>query len=384
LYEWYNVLLKNTDLTKDDVVKKITDSITLPCKNDKEKVKNIFNYVKNNIAYLAYEDGLGGYVPREASLVCKRKFGDCKDMANLIFSMAQSINLPVYRTWIGTRDIPYQFSDFAAPFCANHMIATYINKTDTVFLDATGKFHPFGLPTAMIQGKEAFIGLDKQNYLLTKVPYIISANNTTLDSVTLTLTNTKNIIGSGKYKINGYGKIDLLTLFSNNSVKWQKNYLQGVLEKGNNKFSLDSFNIVPAENEYLPLVLNYTFTIKDYVIENNKTKYINLNFAKEYFDNFNINSRIYPYHFSYATVDRLFVELKTSGYNIDFVPENTSQKNRNLDYDLRYFKNTTSIVFDNTINLKTSSIEKQDFTAFNETVSNYKKSKSSLVSISLK
>ena len=108
-------------------------------------------------------------------------------MANLITRLGQIAKLPVYRTWIGTRDIPFQFSEFPAPYCANHMIATYLGEKDTIFLDATGRFYPFGMPTSMIQGKEGLIGISETEFILKKVPVQETKINIEHDSIILNL-----------------------------------------------------------------------------------------------------------------------------------------------------------------------------------------------------
>ena len=66
--------------------------------------------------YVAFEDGMGGFVPREAGLVCSRRFGDCKDMASILTAMNRAAGIPAYFTWLGTRDLPYTFS--GTPFAA--------------------------------------------------------------------------------------------------------------------------------------------------------------------------------------------------------------------------------------------------------------------------
>ncbi|HEY1039320.1 MAG TPA: DUF3857 domain-containing protein [Bacteroidia bacterium] len=383
LYSWYNDLLKNVDISNDEYLVKLSDSLTNGLTDPKAKLEKIFYWVQDKVAYLAYEDGLGGYIPREALVVCKRRFGDCKDMANLITRLAQIAKLPVYRTWIGTTEIPYQFTDFPAPFCSNHMIATYINGSDTIFLDATGKYYPFGVPTSMIQGKEALIGIDKDNFTVKKVPVSDTKNNMEHDSIVLQLADGNKITGEGYYKLYGYDKIRLMHLFGNKSYKWQKEYLESVLEKGNNKFSLDTFNIVEQSLDK-PLLLKYKLTINDYITESNNTKYINLNFLKDYFEKFSTSKRVHPYSFTYAGSTKLSVNFDVGKYNVEYLPEDLSFNDATFTYSLKYSKTMSKITFENSITMNKAEIDQADFPELNKAISTYRKAKSSLISISLK
>ena len=87
-----------------------------------------------------------------------------------------------YLTWIGTRDIPYNYTELPTPFTDNHMILTYKNGGKVYFLDATGQYLPLELPSSFIQGKEALVGIDSTEYEILKVPVIDADVNSHIDS----------------------------------------------------------------------------------------------------------------------------------------------------------------------------------------------------------
>lgn len=380
LYSWYSKLLEKIDVIADSSVIKLSDSLTTGVKTDLEKLKRIFYWVEGKIAYLAYEDGLGGYIPRESSLVCKRKYGDCKDMANLIVQLCKAANLPVYPTWIGTTDIPHQFSEFPTAYCSNHMIATYVTSNDTIFLDATGRFYPFGLPTSMIQGKEGFIGVDKNKFMIAKVPTINKLNNIVHDSVILCLKDNNDIKGRGYYKLAGYEKTDLMSYFEDKSYEWQKGHLVKLLQKGNNKFSIDTFSVkkVAAEEPY---VITYTFTIRDHVSQNKGEKYVNLNFFRDYFDQFLISGRMNGFYLQYAGRQKLTVNFELTNCIANELPEDVEFKNEITEYKVKYQNSKTNIIFENTIDINKTNILPDEFKDLEIATSNYKKTKSKLVTL---
>src|ERR1041385_3954045 len=158
LYDWYYSMVKGVNLTEDPALQTIVDSITNGITDEKEKVKRIFYWVQDNVKYVAFEDGLGGFVPREPKVICSRRYGDCKDMASITTTMLHLAGIKTaYLTWIGSRGIPYKYTEVPSPLVDNHMICTYISEGKYYFLDATGRNTPFGTPSAFIQGKQALI-----------------------------------------------------------------------------------------------------------------------------------------------------------------------------------------------------------------------------------
>lgn len=384
LYAWYVDLVKNVDLTEDLELKHLTDSLIKNEPDDLSKLRKIFYWVQNKISYIAYEDGMNGYIPRDAGVVCKQRFGDCKDMANVIVRMAKHAGLPVYRAWIGTNEIPYQFSEFAAPFSANHMIAAYLGPKDTLFLDATGKDHPFGLPTAMIQGKEAIIGITPNSFLVKKVPVTISKISEEHDSVVVSIKPHNRLEGIGYYTASGYERLEVLSGLTKNSYDVQKEYLRRLFEKGNNKFRLDTFYIIQNEVEK-PLILYYTFSIQDYLTQYGNNAYVNLNFNKDFFDKISTSNRKHEINFSHRYLNKLTVRLNLSADQIpEVVPGDVKAGNTLIEFGCHYDSKPDHIVFENFISIDETEIPTARFNELNEIVSKYKNSKSHLVGVAIK
>ena len=133
LHKYYQGFVTNLNKKECVDLKNITEDITKDKTSEEEKIKSIFYWVKDNIKYIAFENGYEGFIPRDANLVFERKFGDCKDMANIIVSMAHYANVKnVNLCWIGTREIPYSYSELATPAVDNHMIAAYKKENEYI------------------------------------------------------------------------------------------------------------------------------------------------------------------------------------------------------------------------------------------------------------
>jgi transglutaminase-like putative cysteine protease len=167
LYSWYHSVCSS--IGNDPAsLKEIVAKLTAGKKTDIEKIESIFYWVQDNIRYIAFEDGIMGFKPDAAQNVFSKKYGDCKGKANLLKEMLKLAGYDARLTWIGTSDLPY---DYSLPSLAvdNHMICTVILNGKRYFLDGTEDFIAFNDYAQRIQGKQVLIE-DGYNFIIDKVP----------------------------------------------------------------------------------------------------------------------------------------------------------------------------------------------------------------------
>ncbi len=281
LYHWYYSLVKNINEDETDLeLKQIVEKLTFDKKNDLEKVRAIYYWVQKNIKYIAFEYALGGFIPREANAIYKKKYGDCKDNSSILLEMLEIAGIKGHLTWIGTRSIPYKYDEVPTPIVDNHMILAYKNQEDIYYLDATGRYIPLDLPTSFIQGKEALVSIDALNHEIYKVPIVPALKNAYKDEVTLIIED-RSLNGSGNSEFSGYQKIDIFNrLESLNEIK-TKDFYNTNFRKGNNKFLITDFSEINKFDYDLNFNVNYTFTLNDYIVKADDELYINLNLVKD-------------------------------------------------------------------------------------------------------
>jgi hypothetical protein len=210
LYAWYGGLVSGTDEgIGSDKLQQMADSLTAGLKTPEAKAHIIFKWVQQNIQYIAFEDGYGGLIPRKAADVLRKRYGDCKDMTALLVALMKRAGIEAYFTWIGTRRLPYRYTELPTPMVDNHMIATIKINNQLLFLDATDPELPFGMPSAMIQGKEALIGKSRYAYEIKTVPPVSALQNVLQDSAVVILSPTDTITVTGSISGSGYFKSEL-------------------------------------------------------------------------------------------------------------------------------------------------------------------------------
>lgn len=134
-----------------------------------------YEYVKKNIRYVAIENGLEAFKPRDVNSVLINKYGDCKDMANLLSQMLSYYKIDARISLVSTIDYPFKF-DFPCLASANHAICVVKSGGKVFYLDPTDKNGTFYLPSEFIQGQNYF-AIGEFGYESGEVPVISSKKN---------------------------------------------------------------------------------------------------------------------------------------------------------------------------------------------------------------
>lgn len=338
LYSWYYSFVDDINKEEDPELRRIVDSLTTGVTDEFEKVTRIFYWVQDNIKYVAFEDGLGGFIPRESKTICDRRYGDCKDMANITATMLKMAGIPAYLTWIGTRSIPYRYADVPCPMVDNHMICTYILNGTYYFLDATGKNTPIGTPTSMIQGKEAMIGMGDGKFEIVKVPVVPADQNVRTDSVFMDIREQGMIEGHGTYRAHGYEKIDMIYPMDAMNHEEKTEFLTGYLEKGSNKFTVDTLyydNLYEREQD---LTVGYDYSVDGYAHTNGDEMYVNMCLDKSYVNGLvDTSKRTAPFEVDYLSTERHVSILNIpEGYSVTCTPQDKSFSIGEYSYSIKY------------------------------------------------
>jgi hypothetical protein len=372
LFDYYSGFVKNLNQKEHTDLKNLALELTKNETNDSDKIKNIFYWVKNNIKYIAFENGYEGFIPREASFVLERKFGDCKDMASIISSMATHAGVKnVNIAWIGTRTIPYSYAELATPSVDNHMIAVFKEGPEYVFLDATDKETKYGIPTAFIQGKEAMLS-ENGTYKIIKVPIVPPEKNEIKEEIQLTILNNK-LVGKGKMMMHGFNRSHTLASIGDASNKTRFEMIKELVLKGNNKFNLKEYSEENLQDRDKPYGIAFNFDLENYIVKVDKEIYINL-FLDKIYDKMSIEKeRISKYEFEYLTYFNTKYELEIpQNCTVKYLPKNFTLDNELLKADFVYEMQNNTVTLNIQLKLKKILLDTIDFKLWNETIKKIK------------
>ena len=367
LYKWYTSLVKQIDDPSLDKVYTIAEDITKNISSKRNKAEAIFNWVQNNITYVAFEDGLGGFIPRSASSVCDKRYGDCKDMANLLYIMLNHIDVEAYRTWIGTRDRTYSYFEVPTPMVDNHMITAAIIDGETIFLDATDSYVPFGLPSAFTQTKEALLGIDNENFKVIKVPVQDAEKSITTINSQFSLENGIMMVNE-KRALTGYEKVEFVSNYIyKKEDKTDEEFLNITLALGNNKTNYSNFTKKNFNNKSEALQLEFDLSIDNYVRTIANKIYINFNIDRTLSKSkIDLEKRKYSKKIDYKFNKNFISKFEIpEGYKSNYIPKDLSFEHPNYGFNISYSLVGNTIIQNKSIYIKTLSIKQDEFESWN-------------------
>ena len=163
--------------------------------------------------------------------------------------------------------------------------------------------------------------------------------------------------------------------------KIKKKIVEEISAIGTNKFKLKSYKIDNVNNRDLPLHIQTTFEIPEYIQTNKDEIYINLNVDKTY-NNSSIDTAQnkqmieseYKNLFSTVTVFML-----PSKYKVEYIPEKFSRKSDLLDIDITYSQKGDLIIQHKTIVANYLMIYPKDFEYINQSIKKLNKAYNEVV-----
>jgi hypothetical protein len=373
LYKWYRSLVSKVEKSNSQDIKDLAAQISSEHESELERVKATFQWVQNNIKYIAFSDGYGGFIPRNPDDIFQKRFGDCKDMSCLIIDILDEMDIEAHYTWVGTRQLPYSYNEVPSPMVDNHMIATYISSDgQPYFLDATHSNLKFGRAPYTIQDKETLIGLSEEEYEVYLVPIVPAETNTNFENIHLVV-NKDRLLGEGTYTATGYHAQYVHDIYSRIDSKTEiDNFLESLLEKGSNKFELLSYDYNWDENDRDTLKINYRFNIDSYLNSVGDDIYLNMNLSHE-LKGYKLPQRQNMaefFEFLY-TADKEFILSIPQNYEVSYLPDTQSYEDDLMEYELSYKTEGNEVVYHLKFVQKQLQIEVSDLERWNEQIETF-------------
>lgn len=365
LYRWYYGFIRNVKLTPDAAMKSLVDSLTNGVTSQREKAARIYQWVQDHIRYVAYEDNLGGYVPRDAPLVCTRRFGDCKDMSSLLVTLSRHAGIDAHLAWIGTRDIPYRYEELPTPMNDNHMICMARIDGKWLYMDGTDRNILFGQAPSAIQGKEALVSVDATKFEVVTTPVAPAESNLTVDTTVLELQGDK-AVGSIAVHRSGYPAWDDAALMRYTSGEDREKTLRKITARGSDRYELNDAHFAAEPQAPKSCVVSGKLSLPGFVRKAGDELYLNLNLQRDFEDDYaDPKTREAPISYDYRQQQRRVVALKIpAGYKLSYLPPDKSDSENGLwSYKFHYEQHGGQVWLSREITMNTLQVEPGQFAA---------------------
>lgn len=370
LYGWYNSVCASIGNNPESLKSKVTE-LTANKKTDQEKVESIFYWVQDNIRYIAFENGIMGFKPDAAQNVFKNKYGDCKGKANLLKSMLTLAGFDARLTWIGTSDLPY---DYSLPSLSvdNHMICTVILNGKRYFLDGTEEHIALNDYAQRIQGKQVLIE-DGSNHLIDRIPEFPAERNKVVITKKLALADNQ-LAGNATAQYNGESKISVQGAYASIRNEKKSESLANFLSNHNRNVEILNIANPDFADRQKPLQLKYDLKANNQVTKTGSELYVVVDWDKEFGDMEMPADRKNDYEFDQKYYLTSQTELNVpDGYKVDYIPAAFKKSTPSWSFEGAYTNKGKSIVYTKTIIINKPILKKTDFVAWNSFIADINK-----------
>lgn len=370
LYGWYSSVCSEIGNNPETVKAKVTELIANK-KTDQEKVESIFYWVQDNIRYIAFENGIMGFKPDAAQNVLKNKYGDCKGKANLLKTMLTIAGFDARLTWIGTSDLPY---DYTLPSLSvdNHMICTVILNGKKIFLDGTEEYIALHDYAQRIQGKQVLIE-DGKNHIIDKVPEFNSERNKVIITNKISIADNQ-LVGNAVNEYNGESKISVQSAFAAIKNDKKAESLADFARSSNDNVEVSNITNSDFNDRQKPLQLKYNFKANNQVTKTGNELYVVMDWEKDFSSMEMEADRKNDYEFNQKYYLSTQTELTVPpGYKVDYLPTAFKKITPSWSFEGSYVSKGNSIVYSKKISINKPILKKADFTGWNSFIADINK-----------
>ncbi len=206
---WYAEIVGKHNVGGTDV-EAMAESLTRTADSDIDRLRRLFEWVRDQVRYVAIEIGVGGYEPHSADDVFAKRYGDCKDLVMLLSAMARAVNIDVRPVLISTWHNGRADTLLPSALQFNHLIGYAPDVAPGgIWLDATDKAGTFGTLPWYDQGVPVIVAGMGTNGFRAFTPQVSASANAAALDWTVELNTDGSALVNGKTVFTGASALEL-------------------------------------------------------------------------------------------------------------------------------------------------------------------------------
>jgi hypothetical protein len=183
-------------------IKRIADEATKSLNDKRQQAAALYDWVVNNVRYVAIELGRGGYVPHSAAAILANRYGDCKDYAVILCSLLAAKGIESFPVLINSGESDW-LPKVAAPEAFNHAIVWIPGLQ--LYLDSSTGYTPFGILPLGDRARMALLaGSGSKLIAMPASDPEANAINTTVE---MTVQPDGNVEGKSSSELSGFAEV---------------------------------------------------------------------------------------------------------------------------------------------------------------------------------
>lgn len=315
-------LKQNRDVLPDAVKQKV-HNLSDGLADVKKKIRVLYEYMQKNTRYISIQLGIGGWQPFDAAYVATKGYGDCKALANYMYSLLKEAGIPSYYTLVRAgSNAQYMTDDFPSQQFNHVILCAPVNK-DTVWLECTSQTLPSGYLSDFTSNRYALL-IDENGGKLVHTPKYGLKENLQVRHVKAQLQDDGTLVVMAESRYDAEQQDEIQGVINALSKDKVKEYLHDHLDFAT--YDIRSFDYkenksaLPSVNENLDIsVSNYaTITGKRLFIVPNIMTRSRRHLSQDETRKYDIVLKL-----EYTDVDSAEIELP-AGYDVESKPQDVS------------------------------------------------------------
>lgn len=269
-----------------DALRETVAGLTAGIDNDREKIRILYGYLRQNTRYVSIQMGIGGLKPFPVKMVHESGFGDCKALSTFMQAMlsAAGIHSEYLIVDTGRRNL---MEDYYSVGQMDHAMLCVPMQNDTLWVECTNPRLPLGYRHGNIAGHQVVLVTEEGGKMVRVRPYADSLSRS-VESVEVVLAAD----GSAHCEGSRYLSLDEAEAYVDFATLPEKTRFNAIM--GSNSLHPSDFRIISVEDnfdawvsmsdgeEFIPeTTVRYSFDAVDYAKVSGERMFLNLNpFAK--------------------------------------------------------------------------------------------------------
>ncbi|MBD3170056.1 MAG: DUF3857 domain-containing protein [candidate division Zixibacteria bacterium] len=198
--KWYNSLFAERSFASRDIAQ-VADSLISTHQHREQLLEGAYDFVRSKINYIGIWEGIGNLQPHRADSTLSYRYGDCKDMSNLLITIFKEAGLEAYPALVSTRGATSNYHIYPN-YNFNHCIVAVPVVNGYRFMDPTAKYTPYSELPYFDQGQYALVA-DAISDTLIQLPLNPHDSNVVDIKLNLRLDENGNCTGTGSMRFDG-------------------------------------------------------------------------------------------------------------------------------------------------------------------------------------
>ncbi len=306
------------------LVRALADSLTRGHDTPAEKLKVVFEWVRDHVRYIAVEIGVGGYQPHDAEDVVAKRYGDCKDMVVVLCALARHADIRVLPVLISTHQNGRPDTTLPSPLQFNHLIAFAPDVVPGgIWMDATEKACRFSTLPWYDQGRSVVCASPRGDPAALVTPLDSTGSNSLQVRWTATLDEHGAATVAGANRLTGAVATELRHEFRSANHAGRREWLENYLSRRTPVAMVDTFTMAGIEPKTDSLMVSYLFRSAAFATRRASTMILRPGdiVGSSLSDYFRAASRTHPVRFRFGSRSDLQLTLHIPDGWTSVVPE---------------------------------------------------------------